>query len=268
MSIHPLTSRIACAGILFLVAGCATQPAAPAVRFLPPSAHLRVLELPATVEDGSLRRLLHADEKQVPAETLQADRRRLEQLLDAALSQSLAHAELPSLAAASVTSLDAAEGMSIGQAIDPTTLSALQTQHPADAFLRIQLTDYGETPRSWRTAYISFEVVSTVTIGTLLYTKTATRPLAVAYVAEEGIEEFGEGYSGFWLLNRLSRPVRIQVDWVDGTTGKVLWHDTETGLADWQWKDLWHMDDVARDLLLTTSTDKAVTALVDELEGR
>ena len=62
--------------------------------------------------------------------------------------------------------------------------------------------------------------------------------------------------------------MRIEVDWVDGTTGKVLWHDTETGLADWQWKDLWHMDDVARDLLLTTSTDKAVTALVDELEGR
>lgn len=50
-------------------------------------------------------------------------------------------------------------------------------------------------------------------------------------MVEEGIEEYSEGYAGWWLLNRLSRPVRIEADLIDGKTGAVLWHDSDTGLA-------------------------------------
>lgn len=70
------------------------------------------------------------------------------------------------------------------------------------------------------------------------------------------------------MINRLSRPVRIEVDLVDGRTGVVLWHDSETGMDDWHWHNLWRMDDVTRDSLITNSTDNAVNKLIEELDDR
>ena len=93
-----------------------------------------------------------------------------------------------------------------------------------------------------------------------LYLHKFTRPLAGAYLLEEGIEEFSEGYAGFWALNRLSRPVRIEADLVDAQTGKVLWHNAHTGLAGWHWRNLRHMDEATRDQLLGASINKAVSA--------
>ena len=110
-------------------------------------------------------------------------------------------------------------------------------------------------------------MVTTLAITGVLYAHVATRPLAGVYLVQESVEEFSEGYAGFWLLNRMSRPVRIEADLVDGKTGAVLWHDSETGLADRHWNHLWHMGDAARDSLLTDSTDKTVKDLVEELEG-
>lgn len=260
---------IVCICALALLAGCAEQPIAPAVTVLHPVSRLQVLELPPSITDDSLRRLFHAGTKEkITAETLTADRQHVAQLVDDALQQALSRAEYPPLAAATVTSLDNAQGLSIGQAIGPGALAALQAQYPADAYLRIQVTDYGQTPKSWEGAYVGFEVVTTLAIGAWLYTHTATRVLAAPYLAEESIEEFSEGYAGFWLLNRLSQPVRIDADLVDGKTGKVLWHDTETGLADWHWHNVWHMDAATQNQLLEISTDHAMRDLVNELEGR
>lgn len=244
------------------------QPPAPAVAYLHPDSRLQILELPATVEDDSLHRLFHSEEQEVPAEVLAADRKQLEQLGRDALSQALARSGTPPLSGAAIAALSDTQSMTIGQPMDPAGLAALQGRYPADAYLRVRITDYGQTPKSWKSAYITFEVTTTLGIGALLYTRTITRPLAIAYVAEEGIEEFSEGYAGFRLLNRLSRPVRIDADLVDGVSGKVLWHDTETGLAGWHWKNVWHMGDATRDLLLKTSAEKAVTALVQELQGK
>ncbi len=263
-----LTHCVVCACVLVLFAGCAVQPVTPTLTILHPASSLDVLELPPTVADDSLRRLFHGGNEKVPAEALAADRRQLEQLVDAALKQALARAARPPLATATITPLNDAAGMTIGQPMNATSLAAQQARFPADAYLRIQATDYGQTPKSWKGAYIGFEVVTTLAIGAWFYTHTVTRALTVPYLAEESVEEFSEGYAGFWLLNRMSRPVRIEADLVDGATGEVLWHDTETGLADWHWKDVWHMDDAMRDKLLKESTDKAMMDLVNELEGK
>jgi hypothetical protein len=105
-------------------------------------------------------------------------------------------------------------------------------------------------------------VVTTLAIVTVLYAHSATRPFAGTYLIEEGVEEYSEGYAGWWLLNRLSRPVRIDADLVDGSSGQVLWHDS---MAGWQWKHLWHMDEATRDALLQTSSDHALDDLLLEL---
>lgn len=252
---------------LALLAGCASQPTAPVVTLLHPASRLSVLELPPAVDDDSLRYVFHRDEKEISAAALADDRRNLAQQIDAALQRALAGADAQALRAASVSSIGAEPPMRIGQPLDAVDLAALQAQHPADAYLRVQVTDFGQTPKSWRTAYITFEVVTTAAIGTVLYIHKATRPLAFIYVGTEAAEEFGEGYTGFWLINRLSRPVRLDADLVDGESGAVLWRESETGMADWRWDHLWHMDDATRAGLIQVSTDRSADALVKELEG-
>lgn len=253
------------AGVLLLPAGCAIQPPAPVVTLLHSQSHLSVLNLPSTVGDNSLRRIFHDGDKTVSVDILADDRRHVEQLVETALKQTLAQSHLPMLSGATFIPIDDMSAMTLGQPVDAADLTVLQARHPADAYLRVQVTDYGETPTSWESAYITFEVVTTVAIAGLLYTHTVTRPLAVAYVAQEGVEEFSEGYAGFWLINRLSRPVRIEIDLVDGRTGAVLWHDSETGMDDWHWHNLWHMDEATRDSLISNSTGNAVKALANEL---
>lgn len=249
-----------------LLAGCAMQPAA--VTLLPPQAKLSVLELPAMVSDDALRHVLHTGKKHVPTALLATDRRTLREIVNGALIQALTQARAPALVAADVHFSAEAPPMAIGQPLDAGALAALQSQYPADAYLRVQVTDYGQTPGSWKSAYITFEVVTTLGIGVALYAHRTTRALAGAYLLEEGVEEFGEGYAGFWLVNRLSRPVRIDADLVDARSGAVLWHDSETGMAGWEWKHLWHMDDDTRDELLQISTGKMAQELVTELEGK
>jgi len=254
------------AALLVLATGCATQPAA--VTFLRPDSHLAVLQLPPAVSDDSLRRVLHPDEKEVPVDALAADKLHLAQLVQASLAEALAKSGVPLLASAEFTSFEGFPAMSVGQPLDGGSLTTLRAQHPADAYLRIQVTDYGQTPKDWKSAYVTFEVVSTLAIGGLLYVHKSTRPLAVLYLAQEGIEEYGEGYAGWWLLNRLSRPVRVDADLIDGTSGAVLWHGSETGMAGWQWGHLWHMDQETQGDLLRISTDRMVDDLVTDLGGK
>lgn len=251
-------------GVVLLLAGCATQPIS---AYVPPTSRLTVLDLPPSISDNSLQRTFHPQTKQISTEALASDRQQIEQQVEADLKQALAKAGLPLLAEASIVSTDNPKLAQVGQPLDAATLTELQAKHPADVYLRVKVTDFGETPKSWEGAYIGFEVVTTLAIAGALYVHTVTRPLAGAYLVEESVEEFSEGYAGFWLLNRISRPVRIEADLVDGKTGAVLWHDNETGLADWHWDHVWHMDDTTRDRLLTESTDHAVKDLVQVLEG-
>ncbi|HSN18339.1 MAG TPA: hypothetical protein VLV87_09010 [Gammaproteobacteria bacterium] len=251
---------------LALLAGCATAPEA--TDSLQPGAHLAVLQLATSVSDAQLRRVLHSDRKDVASGTLESDRTTLEQSMDMALQQAFSQSADPILVSARfVPPGPVAWPMTIGEPLDAATLARLQAAHPADAYLRLRVTDYGQTPGKWKSAYISFEVATTLAIGGLLYVHKATRPLAGIYLLQEGIEEYSEGYAGWWLFNRLSRPVRIEADLIDGKSGAVLWSGSDTGMAAWTWHHLWHVDDVTRHELLKVSTAKAAKDLVVDLGG-
>ncbi len=108
----------------------------------------------------------------------------------------------------------------------------LHTASDADVLLRFRITDYGVTPRSWRNAVIIFEVTSTLGIAAIAYAYPATRPIAGIYLVEEGIEETLEAYAGFWALDEVSRPVRIEAELITLDTGTQAWKSSATGLSD------------------------------------
>ena len=254
--------------LLLCLSGCASVPAEPIIASMKPNEHLDVVEVPSSVSNDEIHRLFFGDKKNVATADLTKDRQLLETQIDKTLKQALKHARLPRLENARVAQSNDPKLGNVGKPLTPAQLTALQAKFPANAYLRIKLTDYGQTPKTWEGAYVTFEVVSTLAIAGFLYVHPVSRSLAGIYLVQESAEELGEGYAGFWIINRMSRPVRIEADLVDGKTGKVLWHDSETGMADWHWKDLWHMDPNRRGVLLTRSTDEAVDDLVEELEAK
>src|SRR5260370_10720590 len=108
----------------------------------------------------------------------------------------------------------------------------LHAASDADVLLRFRITDYGVTPKSWRNAVIIFEVTSTLGIAAIAYAYPATRPIAGISLIEEGIEETIEAYAGFWALDEVSRPVRIEADLIALNTGAQAWKSSATGLSD------------------------------------
>ena len=103
----------------------------------------------------------------------------------------------------------------------------------ADAVLRFGITDYGLTPRAWRKGYITFEVTSTLAIaGIIAYSgSTAAKAAAGAYLAQETVEETAEAYTGFWALDVVSRPVRIEAELIQLNPLETVWKDSDTGLS-------------------------------------
>ena len=108
----------------------------------------------------------------------------------------------------------------------------LHAASDADVLLRFRITDYGVTPRSWRNAVIIFEVTSTLGIAAIAYAYPATRPIAGIYLVEEGVEETLEAYAGFWALDEVARPVRIEAELITLDTGTQAWKSSATGLSD------------------------------------
>ncbi len=259
------------------IASGANPVATDAVR----SARIRrivVLELPATVTEASLQRVYdvhpwvlktgHPPEAAVESVALwqrQALRALMESVVTSALKETCIPQRwqgLPQKIQLHTVLMDGPE-MHIGQAVAAGALAQLQAVNPADAYVRWQVTDFGETPKRWRAAYIGFEVLSTAGIaGALLLHKT-TRALAWLYLLDESAEEVTEAYAGFWALNVWSRPVRLQADWIDGRTGMVQRSVAATGLAPWTWKMLaWNAlrdsNRQQRDTLLQQSSRRAL----------
>ncbi len=102
----------------------------------------------------------------------------------------------------------------------------------ADAILRFRITDYGVTPKSWRNAVIVFEVTSTLGIAAIAYVKPATRAIAGVYLVTEAIEETAEAYTGFWALDEVCRPVRIEAELIMLDSGIQAWKSSATGFSD------------------------------------
>lgn len=141
-----------------------------------------------------------------------------------------------------------------------------QLDSDTDGLLRFRITDYGLTPRAWRKWVIGFEVVSTVGIAAIAYAVPKTRPLAGAYLVTEAVEETAEAYAGFWALDKLSRPVRIEAELFDPRTGELVWTDNNTGLAKVHLVRLAaNINAATRNAQLKDATHESVEKLVDQL---
>ncbi len=102
----------------------------------------------------------------------------------------------------------------------------------ADAILRFRITDYGATPKSWHKAVIVFEVTTTLAIAAIAYARPATRAIAGVYLVTEAVEETAEAYGGFWALDEIYRPVRIEAELITLNTGTQAWKSSATGFSD------------------------------------
>ncbi len=137
----------------------------------------------------------------------------------------------------------------------------------ADAILRFRITDYGVTPKSWRNRVIVFEVISTLAIAAIAYAKPATRPIAGAYLVTEAIEETAEAYAGFWALDEIYRPVRIEAELIMLDTGIQAWKSSATGFSDMGLTRLVRKVSVTeRDAQLDSAIHEAVNDIVADLQ--
>jgi hypothetical protein len=144
----------------------------------------------------------------------------------------------------------------------------IQTSTGADAILRFKITDYGLTPRSWRSGYVTFEVTSTLAITALIASAgtSLAKGAAGAYLGQEAVEETAEGYAGFWALDVVCRPVRIEAELIRLHPVGVVWQDDDTGLADVKFSRLTRkIGSKERDMQLDQSTDYAVNDIVSDL---
>lgn len=140
----------------------------------------------------------------------------------------------------------------------------------ADVLLRFGITDYGLTPRSWRNGYIAFEVTSTLAIaGVIAYSgAAAAKAAAGAYLVQEAAEETAEAYAGFWGLDVVSRPVRMEAELVQLNPVATLWKTSDTGLSETHLSRLTRtVSYEERNHQLDQSTDDAVKKVASELSA-
>ena len=245
--------------------GCTINQLKPSVATCLP-ARLNVIQLPSDVQDASVRRVFHDGDKTVTTKMLEEDRRQINDQLRLTAERVLSsiHHTTEFITDFPVSDMSL---MTMGSPINQESLSAMLNNYPAEEYLRLCITDFGETPRRWKTSYITFEVVSTLAITGAFYVHRATRAIAGVYLLEESIEELSEGYAGFWALNRLSQPVRIEADLIDGRTGNILLHVKHTGMASWKWHNVWRMNDAERKVLENQSMERAVSSTLNDISN-
>lgn len=149
----------------------------------------------------------------------------------------------------------------------PSDLAELQRTTGADLLMRFGVSDYGLTPKAWRSGVIAFEVTSTLGIAAWAYIRPATRALAGIYLAQESVEESLEAYSGFWALDEVYRPVRVKAEVLNLHTGQRVWSDSETGFSDCRLARLYtKVSEVERQTQLRDALSRAIAKLVKNFQ--
>ncbi len=146
---------------------------------------------------------------------------------------------------------------------------AIHAETGADAIFLFRITDYGLTPGSWRDGYIAFEVSSTLAIaGVIAYTGSAAAHAAAGgYLVQETVEETTEAYAGFWGLDVVTRPVRLEAELVRLKPVGRIWKTDETGLSDIRLSRLTRTIPASeRDLQLDQSTNHAINDISADLK--
>ena len=236
-----------------------------------------VMESPVSIDKGRLQAVFTPDKIKPgspESQTLisQGEQHAREYALasmnDALLKQPMLDIINPSSGQSTITS-DIGE-MNFDSPITQEQADRLRTATGADALFRFGISDYGLTPKSWRDGYITFEITSTLAIaGAIAYTgSAAARAAAGAYLVQEGIEESAESYAGFWALDVVSRPVRIEAQLVRLNPVTTVWEDSDTGLADVKLSRLTRkVGSAEQNNQLDQSTDFAVNGLVSRLSA-
>ncbi|MBI1424418.1 MAG: hypothetical protein GC149_13320 [Gammaproteobacteria bacterium] len=164
--------------------------------------------------------------------------------------------------------IDNSPGPDFAKPLSPDAARRIRSATDADAILRFGITDYGLTPKSWRSSYITFEVVSTLAITALIASAgtSLAKGAAGAYLTQEAVEETAESYAGFWALDVVGRPVRIQAELIGLNPPGVLWRYDDTGFSDIKLARLYRkVDTTERDQQLAQATDSAVNDVVTDL---
>jgi hypothetical protein len=226
--------------------------------------------MPMLVDGKALNKLLTPDFPQESAESRQA----IETVVRNARARALA--AMP-VALKKQAPIEVDDREAVSRAVeelridgpDPVTRETagqLRAVSEADALLRFRITDYGVTPKSWRKGVITFEVLSTLGVAALAYAYPRTRALAGAYLVEESIEETAWAYGGFWTLDEVCRPVRIEAELIDLKTGTQAWNGSATGLSDVRLGRVFRkVGEAERDAQLNTALDEAVEKIATDL---
>lgn len=165
---------------------------------------------------------------------------------------------------------DKIQGHTFETALSQDEADRIQSTTGADALLKFKITDYGLTPRSWRKGYITFEVTTTLALAAIIaYSgSTVAKAAAGAYLVQETIEETAEAYAGFWALDVVCRPVRIEAELIRLNPVTTAWKTSDTGLADVRLSRLTRKVGAdERDRQLDQATDYAVKDIVSALSS-
>ena len=199
-----------------------------------------VLESPLTIDPGRLQKVVAPDNKTQLS------------LTDAPLADASAHAQAyalttmqsalgrqPNLAVVSSPKeatelLDSVREHDMKTGLTQREADQLQQITGADAVLKFSISDYGLTPTAWRNGYITFEVTTTLGLAAIIaYSgSTVAKAAAGAYLVQEAIEETAEAYAGFWALDVVCRPVRIEAELIKLQPVSTVWEYHDTGLSD------------------------------------
>jgi hypothetical protein len=235
-----------------------------------------VMESPISIEPGRLQAVLSPDIKPAsPASAVlvaegekHAQEYALASMKEALGKQAKLYVVNPP--AQGGPTFDKISDMKFENPITQDEADRLRATTGADAILRFGITDYGLTPKSWRNGYITFEVSSTLAVaGVIAYAGTAAAKAAAgAYLVQEGVEESAESYAGFWVLDQVSRPVRIEAELVGLNPVATIWEYNDTGLADVRLSRLTRkVDSMERSKQLDQSTNYAVRDVVANLSA-
>jgi hypothetical protein len=233
-----------------------------------------VMESPVSIEPDRLQAVLVPDIKpglQAPAGVIAQGEQHAQEYALASMQDALgkqAGLDVIKSPAGANQAIDKIAGQGFASPITQDEADRLKAATGADALLRFGITDYGLTPKSWRNGYITFEVTSTLAIaGAIAYAGTAAAKAAGgAYLVQEGVEESAESYAGFWALDVVSRPVRIEAELVRLDPVATVWKTSDTGLSDTSLSRLTRkVTSIERNRQLDQSTSHAVRDVIASL---
>lgn len=233
-----------------------------------------VIQSPITIDSGRLQTVLAPDikpelsvsEEPISQGVKHAQKHALDAMESALTKQSKLIVITPP--AEKIQFIDKIRDHDFATVISQDEADRIQTATGTDALLRFGITDYGLTPRSWEKGYITFEVTSTLALAAVIAYpgSTVAKAAAGAYLAQEAVEETASAYAGFWALDVVYRPVRIEAELIRLNPVATVWKTSDTGLSDVSLSRLTRkVGSDERDKQLDQSTDYAVKDVISDL---